>query len=197
MKTNKKKKAVDYIEGEKWKPIGKYDGRFEISNFGRLKNSKSSYHGERLLRLQSQKQHSSRKHTKAQAVCMFLTYATGTKTRKNINIGREVARAFDPSFDERLTVDHIDGNKMDNHIDNLRTVTIKENNLGFKTKMQGATSKYRGVSKHRNKWVAYIVDDEKRKYLGTYDCEKEAAIKRDEAATAAGYPNQSLNFSND
>ena len=190
----KKKKKVNAISGERWKPIKGFENRLEISNRGRLKSSKDSYHGERLLTLGKRKMHRSRPHTNSPPMCVFYTYKPGTRTRCVINIAREVARAFDPIFDEKLTIDHIDGDRMNNDTDNLRSVTIAENNMAFKVKRASATSQYRGVSRFRGKWKAEIKINKLTKYVGVFESEKVAATERDKAAIRAGYPAQALNF---
>lgn len=80
-------------------------------------------------------------------------------------------------------VDHINGNRSDNRWENLRTCTRSEN-LQNKRKNGYGTSKYRGVSfyKNRNKYEAYIDKNGKRKKLGYFDREIDAARAYDEAA---------------
>lgn len=74
-------------------------------------------------------------------------------------------------------IDHINGNRSDNRIDNLRDVSLKENMLN-KPSYKGKTSKYKGVSwrKDFNKWRALIQRDGKPENLGHFDCEREAAL---------------------
>jgi len=73
-------------------------------------------------------------------------------------------------------IDHINGDKLDNRIENLRCVTPLENACN-KSKANNKTSKYIGVGwrESRKKWRAYInVSLNKYKHLGHFDTEEEA-----------------------
>ena len=52
---------------------------------------------------------------------------------EKVPIHRLVAEAFIPNPENKATVDHIDGNRKNNSIDNLRWATYSENNSRFKT----------------------------------------------------------------
>lgn len=71
-------------------------------------------------------------------------------------------------------VDHINRLKTDNRRENLRIVKPLINclNRGPKT---NAKSKYKGVSKQKNKWQVYV----NAKYIGLFATEKEAATAYD------------------
>lgn len=73
-------------------------------------------------------------------------------------------------------VDHIDGNPSNNAISNLRSATKQLN--GFNRKKNSSTSSsFKGVcwrSKDK-KWIAGIVLNGKKKYLGLFESEHEAA----------------------
>lgn len=66
-------------------------------------------------------------------------------------------------------IDHIDGNKQNNKIENLRSCTKSENCLNAKHKKHSRCG-YKGVSyeKRYNSWVASITINGKRKYIGSY-----------------------------
>lgn len=80
-------------------------------------------------------------------------------------------------------LDHIDGDRLNNRIENLRSATKQENNRNSKPR-KNSSSKYLGVSwnKARQKWVAEIRINEKKKHLGLFTDEKDAALAYDEAA---------------
>jgi len=73
------------------------------------------------------------------------------------------------------TIDHINGDKVDNRIGNLRAVTASQNQHNRKIN-SNSTSGYKGVSyyKHKNKWCARIRLENKRIELGYYKTPEEA-----------------------
>ena len=74
------------------------------------------------------------------------------------------------------TIDHIDRNKQNNKIENLRSVSQLYNNLNRSAHVDGK-SKYKGVSKkpHMNKWRATIKVAGMHLHLGYFDTEILAA----------------------
>lgn len=71
-------------------------------------------------------------------------------------------------------IDHINHNKCDNRIQNLRLVTHQENNLNISLNRRNKTN-YRGVSMTRHgKFKASIKHQGKNKYLGTFNTALEA-----------------------
>jgi hypothetical protein len=93
-------------------------------------------------------------------------------------------------------VDHIDGDTMNNSRNNLRIVTAKQNSANMKKHKDGV-SQFKGVSpnlKLGKPWVAGIVNEGKRKHLGTFSSEIEAAMAYDAAAKIRFGEYAKLNF---
>jgi hypothetical protein len=70
--------------------------------------------------------------------------------------------------DSNLLVDHINGDRLDNRICNLRLGT-KSQNHGNRGPQKNNTSGYKGVSKGKNGWHAAIRLKGKTIHLGVYD----------------------------
>lgn len=79
------------------------------------------------------------------------------------------------------SLDHINRDKHDNRIDNLRLATAAQNARNT-TSRQNSTSKYLGVSAFRGKWRASIGSGGQVMQLGDFDDEKDAALAYDCAA---------------
>ena len=84
---------------------------------------------------------------------------------------------------EDLFIDHIDGNRLNNHIENLRLASSLENQYN-KARQTNGTSVYKGVwfDKVKNCWKASIRFQDKRYYIGQFGSEIEAALAYDELA---------------
>jgi hypothetical protein len=72
-------------------------------------------------------------------------------------------------IEEGLCIDHIDGDPSNNRIDNLRKVTLQENQFNR------PTAKGYYWQKAKQKYHAKIFIDGKAKFLGLFDLEEDAA----------------------
>ena len=81
-------------------------------------------------------------------------------------------------------IDHINGDKTDNRLANLRPATTSENGRNRPAQRNGG-SKFKGVGFHSQKgrWRARIFADGKELHLGLFDDEIAAAKAYDEAAS--------------
>ena len=94
-----------------------------------------------------------------------------------------------------MTVDHIDRDGLNNRRSNLRLANGSQQRAN-RSRRDGCRSKYRGVTRHRNKWYARITKDGARIDLGLYHIEEDAARAYDAAAAQLHGEFANLNFPN-
>ena len=75
-------------------------------------------------------------------------------------------------------IDHIDGNSLNNNIDNLRECTIQQNSWNCK-KSKNNSSGFTGVWVHGKKWRAGVKVGGVTKHLGTFNTPEEASAVYD------------------
>jgi hypothetical protein len=83
-------------------------------------------------------------------------------------VHRLVTMIFLDNYAEDMQVDHIDGCRLNNKLENLRMVTHQKN------QWNRTTAKGYSWNKDKKKWRAYIRINCKLKHLGSFDSESEA-----------------------
>jgi hypothetical protein len=135
-----------------------------ISRGGKSLGAKSSGYINLTLHLDSRYQGCSLTYTtRAHQVAWYLTYGTWAET----------------------PIDHIDGNRANNRLNNLRLATTQQNNHNARKRTKRTyTCQYKGVQWRGNtSYRAYITFDGKRYHIGTYPNEVEAALAYNAKAT--------------
>jgi len=77
-------------------------------------------------------------------------------------------------------IDHIDGDRANNRISNLREATQSQQIMNSKLRSDN-TSGIKGVQQRKYGWTAYIAVDGKSTYLGHFDTKAKAIAARAEA----------------
>lgn len=115
---------VKDLEGELWKDVAGFEGHYQISNMGRCKS---------LQRLIGGNAHSTRLHSEKiikprPATNGYLRFQLGGNTKfKDHSAHRLVALNFIQIDKERPFVNHKDGDKQNNNVENLEWCTKSEN----------------------------------------------------------------------
>ena len=123
------------MKEEIWKEIEGFDN-YKISNLGRVKNIKFDRLVKPLL--------------DNRGYIMVNLYKDGKM--KRLSLHRLIAIAFIPNPDNKPCIDHINTDRSDNHIDNLRWVTQKENhNNPLSLMNHSKASKGRTISEEQKK----------------------------------------------
>lgn len=95
--------------------------------------------------------------------------------RKGYRLHRLIAQAFIPNPLNKPFVDHIDGDSLNNCVENLRWATHVENMRN--TKPYAKLSRMpKGVHKVHNMYVANINSEGKKLYLGSFESVEEASL---------------------
>jgi len=115
---------------------------------------------------------------------------TENKKQVQYKLHRVIARAFD-----KLQVDHINNDTLDNRECNLRIVSAHQNGMN-KSKRKSGTSKYKGVKWHKRDsiWESKICYKYKDYYLGRFENEIDAARAYDMAALKFHKEYANINF---
>jgi len=167
------------MKKEIWMDIPGYEGIYQASDFGEVKS---------LSRV--------RLNGKNNATCIkkefLMTFTTDkfgyyrcklckNKQRKIYHVSQLVTMTFLGHIPcgHKLVVDHIDGNILNNSVENLRIVTTRENSTTcFRKNIEAHTSQYIGVgwNKSTNKWRSRIQINGKSIHLGSFKIEKDAGL---------------------
>lgn len=128
---------------EQWKDVPGFEGYYQVSSTGRVRSLdrliKHSKRGElirkgRVLKL---------RFNKSRGYFMFSFYKDGKATSGDLH--RFIMKAF--NGESNLFVDHKDGNKQNNNVDNLRYCTPRANSTFDNVKRTNKTG-FMGVSKY-------------------------------------------------
>jgi hypothetical protein len=150
-------------EVEIWKDVVGHEGLYQISSFGRVKSFYSKDYNGRILKLKNN-------GNGYMTVCLCKN-----KIHKTTLVHRLVAFAFLELIDHKKHVDHIDGNKANNKVSNLRWCSPRENSCFYFEKL----GKELPIGVHideDNKKVASITINGIKEYIGRFETVEEASL---------------------
>lgn len=165
---------IQNLDGEVWKVIVGFPN-YVISTYGRVKNTKYN----RLL-LQNINQDGYAR-----------VKLTSCDKKKQYGVHRLVAEAFIPNPDNLPIPDHLDLNKINNKVSNLRWATLSQNS---QNQLARGVVPYKGVSTEGVSYRATIRCDGDRIHIGNFETAEEAAHAYDIKAREIYGEHARLNF---
>ena len=153
---------------ELWKAIKGYEGIYEASSHGRIrtcfgKSTNSVRHGERIWKQRIMKYKGYTPNT-GYRVSLFKN-----KSFKDYLVARLIAFTF---FDKdinnlKLTVNHINGDRMDNHIENLELISLADNiRHGFQNGLYSCCKPIILFDVKSNKELYFYSSAQANRYIG-------------------------------
>lgn len=157
---------IEYIENEKWVEIPNYEGIYEVSNYGRIRSldreiDNRKYYS-RMLKSSNCKGYRRITLSKNGIYTKFLVHQLVMIGFKNHTPNRN-----------EIQVDHINRNKIDNRLENLRLVNNRENCSNKDNNNTYIGTCYDKARKYRN-WQSSIMIDNGPVFLGNYETQEEA-----------------------
>jgi len=155
---------------EKFVDIPGWKGLYQISNLGRVKSlARPLFNGAGYFKSKEQILKTSKN------INGYLSLRLcGSGERYKVDVSRLMKLAF--FNNSKLEIDHINGDKTDNRLDNLRLCTHSQNHFNIK-KAGRCSSRFKGVYfiKKTNRWCARITVKGKTYRLGNFCTEEDAA----------------------
>ena len=158
---------------EIYKDIPNYEGIYQVSNLGNVKSIERNRKGANDVLIKVKERILKARKYKSGYMMLGLSKNSKTKTRL---VHQLVAEAFLNHVPNKhiSVVNHIDFNRINNNVNNLEIVTMRENSnkkhIETESKYVGVFMDNRGV-----KWRASIYVNKKAIHLGIFDTEKEAS----------------------
>ena len=168
---------------ERWMPIEGYEGYYEVSDLGRVRSLDREIKHKRLGR-QKCKGRIISQTLDTRGYYKILLCVSGDE--RVVTVHKLVAEAF-IGKSNGLQVNHINGVRTDNRLENIEYVTAREN----KTHGRKTRAKYTGCTKTKSgKWFSCIQINKKRFCLGTYENPEDAAAAYRNALIEHGLENK-------
>lgn len=126
------------MDKEIWKDIPGYEGCYQASNLGNIKSIPRYVSNHTGMLLVKEKLITQRKNKQGYMIC----YLSKNAKDECFRVHRLIAKTFIPNPENKPQVNHIDGNKSNNRLENLEWCTNSENQIhAFKNGLNYVTGR--------------------------------------------------------
>lgn len=140
---------------EQWKYVEGHEGRYKVGSLGKVLSCiENNRRGQRILKYV----------ISHKGYCLVPLFQNGKTNLKSIHI--LVWDAFGDGSREGFTIDHKDGNKLNNGIDNLQRLTRYDNSIKYFESHKRKYDLPMGVKQISNGYMARICHNNITIYLG-------------------------------
>lgn len=148
---------------EIWKPVPSFESDYMVSNLGKVKSIKKGLDKAMMLK----------GYVNRDGYLKVGLYRNNKQRKYGVH--QVVAMAFlnhtPLGGSTKIVIDHVNGNKLDNRLENIEVVTNRENvTRGFKKELIGSS-----YNKNAKRWISSIRQNNKYIYLGLFDTAIEAS----------------------
>ena len=123
---HRQKYKIENLQDEIWEDIPGYYGLYQVSNKGRVKSMDRYLNGHLMLAKIKKACETAKRNGRQGYLCTRIKDINGKSNC--LYIHRLVAQTFIPNPQNKPTVNHKDGNKHNNCVENLEWATYSENN---------------------------------------------------------------------
>ena len=174
---------------EIWKDIPEYEGLYEASSHGRVRSKEgkvtySEYHGERVWksRILKEKNPNNKKGRRDKRIDLWKDGKP-----KSLLVSRVIATTFIPNPENKKSVNHIDGDHRNNHVENLEWASYNENsNHAFDNDLMGTNIKIKLIRNSDGKEYKFRSMAKASEFLGRNKGYVSSLIKRSKGFAECG-----------
>jgi len=162
---------------EIWRDIKGYEGLYQVSNLGRVKSLSRKYKhnmfGKKIIYKTSKERLLTININQGYA---HVVLCKNGKCKQKL-LHRLIAQSFIPNPENKPNINHIDGNGLNNNLDNLEWCTQKEN-IKHASDILNIFNNYQRYRDTRTKFVIQL-NNETKEFMAIFNSAKETSILLD------------------
>lgn len=167
------------IDGEEWRDIPSYEGLYQASSLGRIRSVDRLQTFSNISKVRSLQGKVLKNKTKIPSNSGYMVSLWKDKKSKEFLVARLVCMTFHGAVEPNMTVNHKDGNRLNNRIENLEWLTRKDNiRHGFENELYANVRKSITLINSKGSRFTFKSYSEASKWLGKNNKYVSGQVKR-------------------